>query len=272
MMAFNGTGTFSLETGNPVATGTVISSTVHNNTMSDIANNGLSNCITKDGQTTITQNIPLNNKKITNLGAATLVSDAVRVDQVQSGELINLTSVSGSNTITAVLSPSIAYATGQTFILVPAVVNTAGVTLNINSLGARDVYYNGAALRPGFLLVGQPVFVRYDGTRFNMIETPKPERGSNANGEYVKFADGTQVCTGRSSSSDTADVPWVFPAAFISASQIGLSISAITSNVTPIVSYAQASLSVTGVDYRAYSPAGSRLLIGVSMTAIGRWF
>lgn len=38
---------------------------------------GLSNCITKDGQTTITQNIPFNSKKITGLGDATNATDAL---------------------------------------------------------------------------------------------------------------------------------------------------------------------------------------------------
>lgn len=38
---------------------------------------GLSNCITKDGQTTITANIPLNSKKITGLGDATADADAL---------------------------------------------------------------------------------------------------------------------------------------------------------------------------------------------------
>ena len=38
-MAFNGSGVFSLVAGNPVVSGTVISSTTHNNTMTDIATN-----------------------------------------------------------------------------------------------------------------------------------------------------------------------------------------------------------------------------------------
>lgn len=57
-MAFNGSGTFNLYTpGNPVVTGTTISSTWANNTLTDIAS-GLSTCITKDGQTTTTAAIP----------------------------------------------------------------------------------------------------------------------------------------------------------------------------------------------------------------------
>ena len=57
-MAYNGSGVFSLYTpGNPVVTGTTISSTWANNTLTDIAT-GLSTAICKDGQTTTTAIIP----------------------------------------------------------------------------------------------------------------------------------------------------------------------------------------------------------------------
>ena len=52
-MSRNGSGTFNLTAGNPVVTGTTISSTWANNTLSDIAN-GLTQSIAADGQTTIT--------------------------------------------------------------------------------------------------------------------------------------------------------------------------------------------------------------------------
>lgn len=56
-MAFNGSGLFRIDTaGNPVVTGTVISSTMFNALMADLAN-GLSSCITKDNQTATTQRI-----------------------------------------------------------------------------------------------------------------------------------------------------------------------------------------------------------------------
>jgi len=57
-MAFNGSGVYVLYSpGNPVVTGTTISSTWANNTLSDIAT-GLSTCVTKDAQTTTTGVIP----------------------------------------------------------------------------------------------------------------------------------------------------------------------------------------------------------------------
>jgi len=57
-MSYNGSGTFQINTsGQPVVTGTVISSTAFNSLTSDLAT-GLSTAITKDGQTTTTVRIP----------------------------------------------------------------------------------------------------------------------------------------------------------------------------------------------------------------------
>jgi hypothetical protein len=84
-MPYNGAGIFTLTTGNPVVTGTVISSTWANNTLSDIANNGLTNCITKDGQTTPTANLPMGNFNFTNLAAPTGTGQALRWEQLQKG-------------------------------------------------------------------------------------------------------------------------------------------------------------------------------------------
>ena len=80
-MAFNGSGTFVLVSGNPVVTGTTISSTVQNNTNNDIAN-GLSNCLTRDGQSTPTSNIPMASFKLTGLSAGTLAGDSARYDEL----------------------------------------------------------------------------------------------------------------------------------------------------------------------------------------------
>jgi hypothetical protein len=80
-MAFNGSGTYNLPAGNPVVTGTTISSTTTNNTNSDIAT-ALTNCITRDGQSTPSANLPMNAKKLTGLAAGTSAGDSVRYEQV----------------------------------------------------------------------------------------------------------------------------------------------------------------------------------------------
>lgn len=70
-MSYNGSGTFQINTaGQPVVTGTVISSTAFNALTTDLAT-GLSTAITKDGQTATTARIPFA------LGvSSTLVTDA----------------------------------------------------------------------------------------------------------------------------------------------------------------------------------------------------
>jgi len=76
-MSYNGSGTFVINsTGQPVVTGTVISSTAFNALTTDLAT-GLSTAITKDGQTTPTANIKLGGFKLTNVGAATTSGDAL---------------------------------------------------------------------------------------------------------------------------------------------------------------------------------------------------
>ncbi len=62
-MPRNGSGTYSLPAGNPVVTGTVISSTVHNNTMSDLETE-MTNSVDKDGQTVLTGALDFNGNKI----------------------------------------------------------------------------------------------------------------------------------------------------------------------------------------------------------------
>jgi len=77
MSSFNGSGTFVISgSGLPFVTGTTISSTVANQLNTDLAV-GLSTCITIDGQSTPTANIPMGGYKITGLGAPSGNGDAL---------------------------------------------------------------------------------------------------------------------------------------------------------------------------------------------------
>lgn len=81
-MPYNGSGSFSPYTpGNPVVTGTVISSTAFNATQQDIAA-GLSNAVTRDGQSPLTANLPAAGRKITGLGAGVVAGDSLRFEQL----------------------------------------------------------------------------------------------------------------------------------------------------------------------------------------------
>lgn len=157
-MPFTG-GSFSLYTpGNPVVTGTTISSTWANNTLSDIAT-GLSTTILKNGNQTLTANIPFGGFKITGLGNATALTDGANLYNVQVGSTTYLSSVAGTNTITATATPTPAYVVGQRFTFVPANTNTGATTLNISSVGAGAVQWAGAALTGGELVANTPVTV-----------------------------------------------------------------------------------------------------------------
>jgi hypothetical protein len=86
-MSRNGNGTYNLPAGNPVSSGSVISSTWANTTLSDIAV-ALTGSIASDGQTPVTGNLNMAGNKVTNLGAGTSSTDAANLAQVTSAVAI----------------------------------------------------------------------------------------------------------------------------------------------------------------------------------------
>ena len=169
-MSYNGSGTFVINTaGQPVLTGTTISSTTFNALTSDLAT-GLTTALTKDGQSTPTADITMGAFKIVSLDAGTVASDAARIDQVQGGTSTYIT-VTGTDTITGTVLPALAaYAAGNQFSFVVANTNTAAVTINIDGMGAKAITRTGStALVAGDMVAGQAVEIIYDGTRFQLI-------------------------------------------------------------------------------------------------------
>lgn len=84
---------------------------------------------------------------------------------------VSLGGVAGTNTVTATATPTLlALAAGQSYWIVPANTNTAAVTLNIDSTGAKsivDAY--GTALSAGEFIASVRHQVYYDGTNFVLI-------------------------------------------------------------------------------------------------------
>lgn len=253
-MAFNGSGTFSLIAGNPVVSGTTISSTWANNTLVDIATNGLTNCITKDGQTTVTANIPFGGFRLTNIGAASATTDAARASQVQNSSMTALTGVSGTSTITASATPTpAAYAEGQRFAFTALGANGASPTLNVSGLGAALIYWHMAtctasmwsaqdrievaylaasvstASATGFHLVGHSGFMPA-----NLLRTKGAIASGIGNGNAeisAPTADDQVLC---STASASAGVAWKSPNAVIataSASACGILGVAVQANM-----------------------------------------
>jgi hypothetical protein len=81
-MPFNGTGTFNpLEPEYPATADTLIEADTRNALDADFAA-GLSNCMTRDGQSTPTANLPMAGRKLTGLGAGTTNGDSLRYEQL----------------------------------------------------------------------------------------------------------------------------------------------------------------------------------------------
>lgn len=87
-MSRNGTGTYVLPAGNPVVTGTVITSTWANTTMSDIAT-ALTGSIASDGQTVVTGNIQMGNNRITGMADGVALADAATLGQTRNANIIS---------------------------------------------------------------------------------------------------------------------------------------------------------------------------------------
>lgn len=79
-MSRNGSGVYNLPAGNPVVTGTAISSTWANTTLSDIAT-ALTGSVASDGQTAMTGPLAMGNNKITEMAAGVASGDAVEYSQ-----------------------------------------------------------------------------------------------------------------------------------------------------------------------------------------------
>jgi hypothetical protein len=94
-MSRNGNGTYNLPAGNPVSSGSVISSTWANTTLSDIAV-ALTGSVASDGQTPITGNLNMAGNKISNLGTGTLATDAANLTQVTSAVAITGGNINGT--------------------------------------------------------------------------------------------------------------------------------------------------------------------------------
>lgn len=97
------------------------------------------------------------------------------------------------------------------------------------------------------------------------------ETGSNANGNYIRWADGTQICTETSVTVAGGDTTWVFPAAFASTTRLVTFGAGRTSTNASFVSFRPPT--VTSVAHNHWANNGTRLSgLGIALCAIGRWF
>ncbi len=78
----------------------------------------------------------------------------------------------GTNTLTATIAPAItAYNDGDVFYIKAAANNTAPITLNLNGLGAKNVFLNGTTIAPDIFVTGHWYALQYSAStgRFDVI-------------------------------------------------------------------------------------------------------
>ena len=171
-MPFNGSGTYTLPAGNPVTTGTTISSTTTNNTNSDIAT-ALTNCLTRDGQSTPSANLPMNSHKLTGLAAGTTNGDSVRYEQISgfittssTDTLTNKDLSSGTNTFPtslvtltgtqALTNKTLTGYTETVYTLSGTDINPANGTIQTKTLAANTTFTESIADGQSVVLMLNP--------------------------------------------------------------------------------------------------------------------
>lgn len=191
-MAFNGSGTFTVDTaGIPVQYDTTISHTVFNNFKTELEE-ALSNTICRDGQSDVIQNLSMNGYRLNDVGSATNRQDAVNAESIVYHTHTYAGTVAGTgDAITVSLYVAVAsYTAGMRLTFKAGADNTGAVTVNVSSLGAKSIVRpSGQALVAGDIISGQLIDIQYDGTNFVMM------RPAYAEGTWTPSLGGTATYT-----------------------------------------------------------------------------
>lgn len=94
------------------------------------------------------------------------------------------------------------------------------------------------------------------------------EQGNNSNGDYVRFADGTQICWHVVVTSTSGVRTWVYPASWSGAKRVYVTPNGVSG---PCVAAVQGVFS-NSCQVSAWNLSGNRVSESVAVMAIGRWF
>lgn len=85
----------------------------------------------------------------------------------------NLISVTGTNALLGTsVPPYTSYVAGMTLSFIPVNTNTGAVTIDVDGLGAKNIYVGSSSvLSGGELVAGRIALVEYDGTRFQLYQS-----------------------------------------------------------------------------------------------------
>lgn len=212
--------------------------------------------------------------KHTGVADATLRTQYASAAQAQDSSMQLLSSVTGVDTITALVTPTIsAYAAGQRFTFVPAGANTGAATINISGLGAKAIVKGntGAALIAGDLVATAPFTIVYNGTSFflqTVVATANPTATVGP-----AAVNGTAATLMRSDAAPainlTATYAWTGPHTFTNVGAVALTVNGATAG-TAVASFAgQATgIPIQFMDLAAAPNNLTAAIIGLSTSAL----
>ena len=90
--------------------------------------------------------------------------------------------------------------------------------------------------------------------------------GTNVNGNYAQFADGTLICWVSTTTSAAATKAITYPMAFISAPVCTVTVEATTPSIVTTQSP-----SVTGISINGWNMSSARIAVACKIMAVGRW-
>jgi hypothetical protein len=172
MAGFNGSGGWDAPAGQPVVTGTTIDSTVFNLLVSTI-DTSFETCITRNGQSPATANLPMGSFKLTGLAAGSAATDSANLGQIQAAAYIWCGTAGGTaNALTLSPTPAItAYAAGQIFRAIILATNTGAAAVVVSGLASKAITKQGSvALVGSEMRIGAVCDFIYDGTQFQLME------------------------------------------------------------------------------------------------------
>lgn len=179
---------------------------------------------------------------------------------------------SGTNTYTASLSPAIsAYVAGMDVTILFTNANSGASTLNLNSLGAKAIQLNGAAVTSGEIPAGSTLTLVYDGTEFQIVGSPGSGGGSGTVTSVAYTGDGVVFNSTVSGSPITTSGTFV-PALLTQTANTGLLgpssgsaasptfRSLVSADIPSLLSLYTSILTQTGVKTTTYSASANQLV------------
>ena len=191
------------------------------------------------GENSPSVDLDMNSKRLTDVGAPTARTDAMRPADLQDNTHVVIESISGADTITGSVTPSItAYSTNSKFLFQAASDNTTGATMNINGVGATLIKRPDGStnLHALDLRAGYWYEIVYNGTYWVLLNPSSTayysltvEAESNNSGTYNPFDEDSYSSYSYSDNVTSSSVTYVsstgtfgFPSAGIYAINVSL--------------------------------------------------